>query len=238
MNSTMRDIDVLEQLLDEDVFAVRERAATAFDATEKRIKTDGLILFGCGVFAKRILKGLRKIGIEPLGFSDNNQKIWGNTVEGLTVFSPEEAAGTYPRSVYMVTIWSDMIGHPVDEVEEKLHSYDGDIQVVSFFHLFWKYPHLFLPYFGIDTPDKTIDEEDKILECFSLFEDDLSRKEFIAQIRWRLWADHKGLTPPGPHTQYFPDDLFKINEGEVFVDCGAFDGDTLKNFLKKQIYLV
>ena len=234
MSSTMRDIDILEQLLDEPVQSVRERARTSFDETEQKIKSDGLILFGCGLFGKRILKGLRKIGIEPLGFSDNNQKIWGNNTEGHTVFSPEEAANKYPRAVYMVTIWSDAIGHPVDDVASKLHSYQPGIEVISFFHLFWKYPDLFVPYFSIDTPDKTIEQADAILDCFSLFEDDHSRNEFIAQIRWRLWADHKGLTPPGPDMQYFPSDLFKISAEEVFVDCGAFDGDTLKNFLKKQ----
>ncbi len=234
MNTMARDIDVLEELLDEDISAVRERASTAFDVTEQKIRTDGIILFGCGLFGRKILKGLRTIGIEPLGFSDNNQKIWGDVVEGLNVFSPEEAGTKYPKAVYMVTIWSDMIGHPVADVEQKLHSYNQGIEVTSFFHLFWKYPDLYLPYFSIDTPEKTIADADAILDCFSMFEDELSRKEFIAQIRWRLWADHKGLTPPGPETQYFPDDLFRINADEVFVDCGAFDGDTLKNFLKKQ----
>ena len=33
------------------------------------------------------------------------------------------------------------------------------------------------------------------------------------------------------YKQYFPEDLFRISPNEVFIDCGAFDGDTLKNFL-------
>jgi len=30
--------------------------------------------------------------------------------------------------------------------------------------------------------------------------------------------------------QYFPDDLFRLNQNEVFVDCGAYDGDTITEF--------
>ena len=39
---------------------------------------------------------------------------------------------------------------------------------------------------------------------------------------------------PGPssYDQYFPDDLFAVTPEEVFVDCGAFDGDTIRSFIK------
>jgi FkbM family methyltransferase len=36
------------------------------------------------------------------------------------------------------------------------------------------------------------------------------------------------------HETYFPDDLLKLKSDEAFVDCGAFDGDTLRAFLKRQ----
>lgn len=31
--------------------------------------------------------------------------------------------------------------------------------------------------------------------------------------------------------QYFPEDIIKIDEGEVFVDCGAYIGDTIQSFM-------
>lgn len=33
--------------------------------------------------------------------------------------------------------------------------------------------------------------------------------------------------------QYFPEDIIQLNEKEVFVDCGAYIGDTLESFLKR-----
>jgi FkbM family methyltransferase len=93
---------------------------------------------------------------------------------------------------------------------------------------------VFLPYFSIDAPDKTLLQATAIKQCFSLFHDEESRKEFVAQISWRLQGHYMALSDPAKYTQYFYDELFKLNEKEVFVDCGAFDGDTLRNFLKKQ----
>ncbi|MES1223140.1 MAG: FkbM family methyltransferase [Bacteroidota bacterium] len=223
----------LNELLKEDIVSARNRASTIFDPWEKKIKSHSVVLFGCGQFGKKILKGFRNIGIEPLAFSDNNQNIWGTETEGIKIYSPEEAANKFPNAVFMVTIWSDVIGHPAKEIEKQLHQYN-DVEVISFFFLFWKYPDIFMPYFSIDGPDKTLGQVAAIKECFSLFHDDESRKEFVAQIRWRLQGDYMGLTEPGKFTQYFYDDLFTLNEEDVFVDCGAFDGDTLRNFIKKQ----
>ena len=225
--------ELLDQLLSEHPAANCIRAHNAFDATESKIRKDGIILYGCGGFGKTVLKGLRKIGIEPLGFTESNPKMWGAKAEGVRIFSPEEAIRKFPDAVFMLTIWSDVYGHPLIEVKQILHTY-LQVEVVSFFSLFWKYPDVFLPYFSIDLPVKSLMEAAQIKECFSLFKDALSQKEFIAQIRLRLWADHSGLTESVSFPQYFPDDLYTNNPDEVFVDCGAFDGDTLKNFLAKQ----
>jgi hypothetical protein len=127
----------LNELLKEDITSVRNRASTAFDPWEQKLKTHGIVLFGCGLFGKRILKGLRSIGIEPLVFSDNNQNIWNSEIEGIKVYSPEEAAKRFPNAVFMVTIWSDAIGHPAEQIEKQLRQYN-DVTVVSFFFLFWK----------------------------------------------------------------------------------------------------
>jgi len=223
----------LDELLKEDIISVRNRASTAFDALGQKIKAHGIILFGCGLFGKRILTGLRNIGIEPLGFSDNNKNVWNTETEGVKIYSPEEAANKFPDAVFMVTIWSDAIGHPAKEIAKQLRQ-TNNVEVVSFFSLFWKYPEVFMPYFSIDAPDKTLLQADAIKQCFKLFHDEESKSEFVAQIRWRLQADYRGLADPGKYTQYFYDELFKLNEKEVFVDCGAFDGDTIRNFLSKQ----
>ena len=40
------------------------------------------------------------------------------------------------------------------------------------------------------------------------------------------------MADPVPQSIYFPDDLFSLTNHEVFVDCGAYDGDTIHSFLE------
>lgn len=59
--------------------------------------------------------------------------------------------------------------------------------------------------------------------------DDESKKqldEFICQKN-----DGHFWKPFSHKPQYFDDDIITFNEHEVFVDCGAYDGDTILNFI-------
>jgi len=46
--------------------------------------------------------------------------------------------------------------------------------------------------------------------------------------------DYKELSSPVTTKQYFPEELYSILPGEVFIDCGAFDGDTIRELLNHQ----
>jgi FkbM family methyltransferase len=107
----------------------------------------------------------------------------------------------------------------------------GCAAVVTFAPLFWKYPEVFVPYYSFDLPHRTAEQADGIRRAFSLWADDASRTEFIAQLKWRLLADFSVLPPPVKHEIYFPDDLVDLQPAEVFIDCGAYDGDTIRSLL-------
>jgi FkbM family methyltransferase len=52
----------------------------------------------------------------------------------------------------------------------------------------------------------------------------------VAQVKWRLFGDFDDLQPPVPH-QYWQRDIIKMTDNACFVDAGAFDGDTLAQFV-------
>jgi hypothetical protein len=60
---------------------------------------------------------------------------------------------------------------------------------------------------------------------------DLSRREYIAQLRFRLMGDFDCLPGPVPGDIHCQGDLFRLGKDEIFVDCGAYDEDTLSLFL-------
>jgi FkbM family methyltransferase len=223
----------LDRLLNEPVEVARERARTEFDRT---IGPHGnrLVLFGAGNMGRRVLAKLRENGIEPLAFSDNQAGKWGKSIDGLLVVPPEEAASRFGRNAsFLVTIYNSKYKsqlHSFSETRKQLAGLACD-NVVSVVPLRWKYHEAFLPYYHDDLPHKILSDGLAIREAFALWSDNESRQEYVAQIACRLHADFDGLGVPLYDQQYFPRGLFALTAQEFFVDVGAYDGDTLRQFL-------
>lgn len=62
--------------------------------------------------------------------------------------------------------------------------------------------------------------------------DELSKETYDAFINAKL-GDREGLYDVWRKDQYFPKDLIRLAENEVFVDGGAYTGDTLLAFIRK-----
>ena len=223
-------ISTLEELLSESPESVSERERTTFDRQAAPFENQ-LILFGTGKLGRRTLKGLREIGIEPLAFCDNNPKIWGERIEGLKVLSPSEAVRDLGnKAAFVVTIWNDALGHPLDEVREKLQSL-GEVTVLSFLPLYWKYPKQFLPYFSLDLASKILGNREDILKLSLLISDKDSRTNFFENIKSRFLSELQILPQPIAKEIQFKNEFIKTNTEEVFIDGGAYNGDTVKLLL-------
>jgi FkbM family methyltransferase len=196
--------------------------------------SDSLVLFGAGRLGRKTLAGLRQVGVEPLAFADNNQELWSKPVDGLIVFSPGEAAAKFGnKAAFVITIWGAGSSHRISHTQQQLQDLNCT-RVVSFAPLYWKYPQVFLPYFCLDLPHRFIHQADQIRAGFSLWADAPSQREYLAQLRFRWLLDFDGLPDASVDEQYFPRDTFQLIPGEVFVDCGAFNGDTIRTFIKRQ----
>ncbi len=221
----------LEEILREDLATVKAREKIVFDQLIAPFN-QSIVLFGAGNLGQQVLSQLRKDGVEPLAFADNNIAIHGTTVGGLTVLSPQSAAIQYGQSAaFVVTAWNT--NHSFVETKTMLQML-GCVKVVSVTTFRWKHPEKFLPFFWADLPSKTCEHAKDIQSVFPLWADDFSRREYLAQLQWRVWGNFDFLARPVPQESYFPDDLFALLADEKFVDCGAYDGITIQQFLKRQ----
>jgi len=222
----------LETLLAEGAEGAREREA-AVKAALGDLNAAGIVLFGAGNLGQRTLTGLRKLGIEPLCFVDNNKSLWGKDRNGIPVLSPAEGVALYGnRATCVVTIWraggGDRMAARVGQLRQL-----GCKTVVPFLPLYWKYSDSLLPHYMHDLPHRVHAQADRVRQAFRLMADDASRREYLAQMRFRLLGDFASLPAPAQGDAYFREELFSLRRDEMLVDCGAFDGDTLDLFLKK-----
>ena len=219
-------------LIAEPVEEARRRESNEFDRRVGK-HADRLLLFGAGNLGRRTLSILRKSGRGPVGFIDNNPALWGRQVEGLEVFHPADAAARFGsrQAAVVVTIWCGEASDKMSDRIEPLRSL-GFSEIALFGHLAWKYPDTFLPHYSLDLPSRLLQQTERIVRAFDLFEDQRSREIFLSHIRWRLHLDYDGLPLPVNDTIYFSSRLVRPSTDEFLIDGGAFTGDTVQSFLE------
>ncbi len=221
----------LESVFDRSMDEVADWERGVFDKLTGGRKTP-VILCGAGGLGRKLLQGLRVVGIEPIAFTDNNPLLWGQRVEGIEVLKPSDAALRYGQeAAFVISIWG---ANSSDRLVERKMRFEnlGCRCVVSFHSLFWKYPDIFLPHYTCDLPHKVYAAQEEIEEVYHLWSDEYSRDEYVAQLKWRSRLDYEGLPDPVAGVTYFPSGLYtSLGDAERFIDCGAFQGDTLEEFL-------
>ena len=215
----------VDELLSETVGSARDRERALFDRLV-RVSGERLVLFGAGVLGQKVLAALRSAGIEPLAFADNNLESHGTMIANLPVLSPREAAVRWgAEAIFVVTIFRATGDDGMDARMASLRRL-GCRVVISFLSVAWRFEGV-LPHFGADLPSRFLAHAEELRRVHALWGDQLSRDTFRRQLAWRLQDDFSGVGAPVPD-QYFPKDLLRPNDEEVFVDGGAFDGDTLR----------
>lgn len=218
--------DLLSELLAEPRERTVERAATAYDRFAGPFP-DQVVIFAAGQLGRFVLPGVRAAGLEPLAFCDNNPRSWGNPVDGVDILSPQAAVERYGgRACFLMAVYN--ASGAVRQLREL-----GARAIVPYPAFFWKYGQC-LAEERLDLPHRILEQAGPIGRAFELLSDDRSRLEFYTQIRWRCLLDYGCLPKPdAPADMYFPQDLLALSPDEVFVDCGAFDGDSIRSFLEK-----
>jgi FkbM family methyltransferase len=74
--------------------------------------------------------------------------------------------------------------------------------------------------------------QDEFSETYKMLEDQKSKDIMVAFINAKISGDPGGLYSLAESNQYFVN-LIHLEEAEVFVDCGAYDGDTILAFVEK-----
>jgi FkbM family methyltransferase len=136
-----------------------------------------------------------------------------------------------PRTIFVVTIFTPQASF--ERIAQRLRATTG-ARVVSFLNLAWKFPEYFLPHYYLELPQQVLAKSAEIRRSFNLFADEESRRQFLGHLRFRLWLDFAAL-PASNKGDYFPSDVIgPLPAQTAFVDCGAYDGDTIRAFLAHQ----
>jgi len=222
--------DRIHELLAEPIAAAAERERETLPALLRG--TDGsVVLFGAGWLGRLCARALRRGGRTLRAFCDSNPVLHGTAVEGVEVMSPAQAARLYGDSaLFVVAVWTGAAHESMAERIAFLRGM-GCRAVDTYAPLGWAHGDKEVPFHSFDLPVRTLGRASEIGRLTALLADDPSRKTLLAALRQRLRGEFD-VEPPVAD-QYFPPDLVALTTDEVFIDGGAFNGDTLQIFLER-----
>ena len=199
-----------------DTKAIREELAQALSRTFD--SSVGVAVYGTGDTAERWFNSfLDEETIAPKFFIDDTPSKRGKTFWGKPIITFEEAH-TLCKS--FVIIPCSYVQHTRELMEKSFREHP--IEGATFCDCFDKY--VFCA------------NGEKILTVYDLLEDDLSKATYANLILARMEKTKQDQELVRPNRPYFEVPEFaKIKFDEVFVDCGAYVGDTIEQFLNVRL---
>jgi FkbM family methyltransferase len=198
----------------------------AFDAIARGATK--VVISGCGHLGRLALAGARRAGLDVVAYADNNPARWGGTMEGVPVLSPADAVSTHNRhAVFVVAIYNGTSSRT------QLCGL-GCHRIVPYAMFFWRFSRHMPEEDRLELPHRILASVDQARAGYARLSDVRSRTEFAAQIAWRCSLDYGCLPQPEPASaMYFAPDMVRLSAEEALVDCGAFDGDSIRMFLDR-----
>ena len=201
-----------------------------------------VVVFGTGQLGKNIIEILRQDNINIICACDNDPNKWGATWEKTEILEPKKAVSLYGESALFIISIFDLFIWDLYEKKNILAPKNyleklGCKNVIYYSSLYWEYGRDKFtkgsPSDWILSPSEIKLEYSEILKSYNLFEEE-SKDLFLNILKSRLYHENGWSVQYCSELPHF-DTLISenISEEEVFIDCGAFNGDTLEMFLKK-----
>lgn len=187
-----------------------------------------VILFGAKNMGMMYVDFCKQNSIEVLAFCDNDKAKQGGKLKGISVISPDQLKKIYSQGIPII-----ITSVHEEEIKSQLTGL-GFKNVWSFRYFAIFYPNRFKNPHWINSIDYILNNKNKILEVVALLKDDQSLKTYLNVLKYRLFLNRNFLKEVlAPlDLEYFDKNIVNLTDNEVFIDGGAFTGDTMIGFIK------
>ena len=181
------------------------------------------VVFGACEYGRHVKAAAESVGLVVEAFVDNDTAKQGLSLDGVQVLPPSEAVGDKGVArLWIIGVYTS--SGPRRQCEQL------GVTALTFPELTWVFEGL-LPYYALDDPERFFGASADMYQAADVWHDEASRAEYRSQLGWRMTLDYDLLGPSWPRDEeYYPSDVLAPSTHEVFVDCGAYQGDTVEWF--------
>ena len=181
-----------------------------------------VVFYGCGAILNSIVESWNEhVGRKIDYCCDSDSRKWGKTFCGAKCLSPNELAAIKDKCAVFVTI-GDF---------KPVYNFLKDSGFPSVNQLY-KYDLVASEFLSSHEQEEVMA---KLWETYEMLGDDQSRRVFDAIVS-RVLDDGKNIDimlNVCEKNQYFPAEIIKLSKQERLVDIGAFNGDTIRDFVDR-----
>ena len=179
-----------------------------------------IVLYGTGDGADKIMARLSEENISASGIFASDEFVRGQEFSGFTVRKYSELLSIKTPLIVLICFASELPEQMKRFYElEKIHETYA--------------PHV--PVFSGDetvTPEWLEKYESQLLEVYNKLEDETSRQVFASVLNYKISGKLCYLRECTTYRQNDLKNIFAFGPAETYADLGAFNGDTIKEFLQ------
>jgi FkbM family methyltransferase len=186
-----------------------------------------VLVWGAGWAASLALRFLKAHGVRVADVVvDVETAIHEDIIEhNLVPLSPERAAIKYSKASVVCGFYTNKIYEDFANKIKHLKKLGVDATAYAFDLHIMMYPER---RYTIDFVQSNLPAFESLSETLR---DELSRETLTAFIQQRVSGKYGPIEPLVVPHQYFTTTVYNLHDQEVFVDCGAYDGDTIRDFI-------
>ncbi|MDR0932052.1 MAG: FkbM family methyltransferase [Victivallales bacterium] len=189
----------------------------------------GIVIYGAGRTGKFVLQQCSNAGIPVRAMIDRNP---GNGSNGVAFFQFPDVPAELKSLPTVVAVHGEVLNAWSSLVDAGF----TNMYTMSQFYLLLEHKYgRKLPNYACLGNSCGMDQaQNEILSAYDLWEDEISRQNFLNQLQYRRNGDIQYIQAPDPGLEYYPlNRPFQFCCPVNFIDCGAFTGDTIGELVKE-----
>ena len=194
-----------------------KREETLFEVLKRETKP--IIIYGMGNGADKIIDLCEERNIKIQDIFASDEYVRGHSFRGFKVKKYSEICELYPNAIILLAfaVFKDDLMQKIESIAQRYTLLVPDVPLFGA---------------GLFDYDFLTANIENIKKAYDLLADEKSQHVLLDVINFRLTGDYKILRRCETDRDELFSNIIKLGKDEHYIDLGAYDGDTIKEFLE------